>query len=123
MINMKDNIHTISMDQEYKTRDGRKVRVLCLDRLTTSEYVVYAAVTFNNNILGEEWESMYVYTIEGRLNAWKETHLDLVPVPKEYWINVYVCGNSALHKTKEEADRCGDSDRIACIKFKKGEGL
>lgn len=62
----------ISMDKQYRTRDGRKVRVLCVDRV--GNYPVVA-------LLGDG-ESLFTFTAEGKHFPESGKHyLDLVEHP------------------------------------------
>lgn len=65
----------ISMNKKYRTRDGRAVRVLCLDRVGTQPVVA----------LIKNWdnaESVHVFNTDGRFipDALKQDNLDLIEI-------------------------------------------
>lgn len=70
-------MNTIVMDKKYKTKDGRAVRILCVDRMSDSHPVV--AVVLDT----EGKERLKYYTAEGKY--WSDcqiSDLDLVEVKK-----------------------------------------
>jgi hypothetical protein len=73
-------INLISMDKKYKTRDGRDVRVLCVDACE-GHYPVVAVVD------NEAWQM----TKFGAFSAIDFTGNDLVEVPEEktVWLEIY----------------------------------
>lgn len=66
------------------TRDGRKVRVICTDRLM-EDFPICGLVDEN----GEE--HYYSYTINGKhlINSDSDTDLFFAPEKKEGWVNVF----------------------------------
>lgn len=103
----------INMKDKYQTRDGREVRVLCVDG--DSRYPVIA-------LIGEGKE-LHTFTTEGNyFTDGTESYQDLIPALKEYWVNVYNL-KACIYNSKEEADIQAAPHRIACVKVKKGEGL
>lgn len=69
--------------QKLITRDGRRVRIICTDRLM-EDFPICALV--NNN--GEEY--YYSYTINGKpLTNSDNADLFFVPEKKEGWINIF----------------------------------
>ena len=118
----------IKLDGEYQTRDGRPVRVLCVDRIGT-QYPVIALVPA---VTGPERELFEHYTEEGHTERIGASHLDLIPVPKRHkrtvWVNLYPGEReSGIHDNRQVADSCANRERIACLKldldFVEGEGL
>jgi hypothetical protein len=114
----------ITMDGNYQTRDGRKVRVLAVD-LKNPTYPVAAAVSDG------KVEIAGVYTENGRwLNTTQDSRDDLIPIPKpfsiEAWSNVFNDGSCNFHKTREAADR-NYYGRVACVRVvitgNEGDGL
>lgn len=114
----------IEMGKQYKTRDGRDVRVLCIDG-PDKNYPVVAAV--NNGDGDDYWtpedfteDGTYVVDDPGSVN-------DLIEVKPEIteYVNIYSDGTHYGYPTKQRADSSADSDRIACIKitYCEGEGL
>ena len=80
----------------------------------------------NNSIYPVVWETseglLKTLTIDGRHIT--NGPIRLVEAKPTRWINVYPsCEPSVHHPTREQADRCACSDRIACIEFKEGAGL
>ena len=86
------------------TRDGRKARVICFDRVTnsTNEYTGHLIVLVTNPN-GDE-QSFY-YTEKGNLAGEDEYDnqkwdLMMLPKKKEGWVNVY---KDSVYDTKDEA--------------------
>jgi hypothetical protein len=94
----------ISMDKKYRTRDGREVRLLCVD--------------------GPDDKRPVVGVLGGRLAVWKidgsagpeETQSDLIeyhePDIRTIWVNVYE-NYYAVHTSEEKARKRAQSDAIA----------
>src|SRR4051812_40850928 len=121
----------ITMDGQYQTRDGRKVRVLCVDRAEEERPVVV--------LIADQWGKEHVYGVSIYGHYWpgfpKNEHMpdpkDLIPIPKKirvrFWVNVYKQGDAGTtYDTKAEADEAGGK-RFACIEIDRevteGEGL
>lgn len=108
----------IDMNKQYRTRDGREVRVLCTDAdgekcpviaLVGTERIVCRYTPFGENI---------VAVINNR--AFADPDYDLVPVPEKrtVWVNVYGNGDHAFFKTRNLADdraRSNFHTRLTCI--------
>jgi hypothetical protein len=112
----------IEMGKEYVTRDGRKARVLCVDR--KEQHPVLALIDSDGR------ESAACYRADGfYYTNGTPSDLDLLPAPKRYegWVNVYHGGSCSgkMYDTKHEADLAARGTRIACIhiSFTEGEGL
>lgn len=101
----------------------RPVRILCTDR----PHKFYPVVGY----VGDRPE-IRNWSLEGIELIGHEGPFDLENAPqriqREYWVNVYkdeAC--IPMHQTLEEANRCADDDRIACVKItidcEEGEGL
>ena len=112
---------TISMDKQYRTKDGREVRIYAVDG--GGYYPVHGAIKTDNGWDNTCWEKngQYVtYQTDSDLREIKPR------IQREVWINVYAdnCYN-AFH-TRQEADEVA-YDRIACVKItidcEEGEGL
>ena len=112
----------ISMDKQYRTRDGREVRIYAVDG--GGYYPIHGAYK----------DSMWLWV----QNSWVENgvcnydnDLDLIEVKpriqREEWVNVYPTFTSRSHQTREIAERLAEDGRIACIKraidCEEGEGL
>jgi hypothetical protein len=119
----------IELGKQYKTRDGREVRIYAVDG--GGPFLVHGSV---KNNFGTAWTP----------NEWTETgshlgdpefrihDLDLIEgkprIQREVWVNVYpgpiVC---ELRHTKADADDDAMRNRIACVKVvidcEEGEGL
>ena len=116
----------ITLEGEYQTRDGRPVRVLCVDAYDT----VRRAIVLVRDL---SVEVPYRYTIDGRCIGYTcDDSLDLIPVPKRHkrtvWVNLYPGEReSGIHDNRQVADSCANRERIACLKldldFVEGEGL
>lgn len=110
----------ISMDKQYQTRDGREVRIYAVDG--GGFYPIQGAV-----LIGGRW-IMYSWSGLGYINRPIDPEAnDLIEVPKiiKAWVNIYPFSDGYVYKTREEADKAADFNRIACvqIEFKEGEGL
>jgi hypothetical protein len=117
----------IDMSRKYKTRDGRDVRILCVDG-PYNNYPVVGIISGNCKTL--EWHHSGKYDVDGKL---PHDH-DLIEVrPKvkvDFWINVYPGGwiGDIIHLSYDGATQ-GDPlhARIACIHIEReveeGEGL
>lgn len=85
-----DNL--ITMDKQYKTRDGRAVRVLCVDNFQEdSDFPVLAIVD----------GCVFSFTNTGGFYSHKEDEFDLVEVleEKELWLEIYQYGSGNLCTT------------------------
>jgi hypothetical protein len=114
----------ISKDKQYRTRDGREVRIYATDG--TYPNVVHGA------FLGAHgWENC-CWLNSGLSKEGHHRSYDLIEVKprikRTVWLNVYSAHSMVeIYKTKERADECAGSNRIACIRvdldFEEGEGL
>lgn len=108
----------ITMDGKYQTRNGKEVRVLCVDFRSSisAEPLVVAAVTDSESRGTRNEQVYYYYSTGGFRGAQGEHRLDLVPKTKkvEKWVAV-IEGSSnikpieyfavtTLYDTKEEAE-------------------
>lgn len=123
----------IDLKKNYKTRDGRKVRLLCDDAPGYYPVIGYTVDEKEGRHYVKSW------TKEGKYStSVMSTHdLDLVEAKREHvgWINVdkgsdgMVCISSnkccGLFTNRSLADDYKTDKRIACvkIKFEEGEGL
>ena len=115
-------VKPIDWTKPVRTKDGRAVRVLCTDG--PGDYPVCGYI---DGDLGPQTWALDGVFLNGGIG-----HLNLENAPqriqREYWVNVYAdeaC--NAIHTTLDEANRCADDDRIACVKItidcEEGEGL
>jgi hypothetical protein len=121
----------IRMDKEYVTRDGRAVRVLCVDA-KCRHYPVAALVT---DRYGQEISVFYTATGCYMTDSKCKCDTDLIPLRVKHtrtvWVNVYpVEANSGFFadSKKRADDLAGHSPhRIACkevtFDYYEGEGL
>jgi hypothetical protein len=116
----------IELGKQYKTRDGREVRIYAVDG--AEMLTVHGAIKLDD----AGWE-LVAWRNDGRIGSWQETDSDLIEVKpriqREVWVNVFehCCG---IHDTQDKAgyfDKNGLSHRIACVKLtidcEEGEGL
>ena len=112
----------IEMGKEYRTRDGRSVRVHTTTAQCNLGPVIGEYETGGNWVL-EVWDE------RGRTRS-VSTDLDLIEVKPvrvfERWVNVYRCGLYTWHSRRYVADQFA-ADRIACLnirqEYREGDGL
>ena len=109
----------ISMDKQYRTRDGRKVRIYAVDGY--GDYPIHGAILTNVGWIEHSWRK------DGGGYNRNCALIEVKPrIQREVWMNVYAdnCYN-AFH-TRREADEVA-YERIACVKVtidcEEGEGL
>lgn len=117
----------ISMNKKYQTRDGKPVRLLCIDE-TLSRYPVIGVIADEGESSSWTKDGYYYHDAE------ETDPYDLVEVKEEKtvvgWVNVFEDGSiSMIYKTKEYANESfsGWVTRVACvpvtITYKEGDGL
>jgi len=115
----------IDINKQYKTRDGREVKVYAVDGGGSEP--VHGAIKVGIN----RWD-IFKWHADGSYLAKSGSDADLVEVKPRIqiscWINVYPEGGLSIsHKTKELADAVGSTNRLACVEIKidceEGEGL
>lgn len=100
------------------TRDGRKARVICTDRLM-EDFPICGLVDEN----GEE--HYYSYTINGKhlINSDSDTDLFFAPEKHERWINLYKRGledyslGADIYIDKEHAEVVAGRNCVATVKI------
>ena len=99
------------------TRDGRKARIICFDRVGDFPIV---ALTDDREY---KEEGVNLYDINGK-GSNECFDLMMLPEKKEGWVNVYKVGarletGGNVHSTKDAAIKCIDSDKkhIATVKI------
>jgi hypothetical protein len=113
----------ISKDKQYRTRDGREVRIYATDG--GGSWPVHGAILEQRGWVYAIWSEDGVCQYDRRC--------DLIEVKPRHkrtvWLNVYEANAYTIHDSAEDA-RLRQSqiyDRIACIKvdldFEEGEGL
>lgn len=105
----------IDINKQYRTRDGREVRLLMVDAGGNCP-VIGAFKRADGTWSSCEWPAI------GKYHALSD--LDLIEVKPKHvrWVNYYP---GCHHPSRESADRNAGSARIACIRveFEEGEGL
>jgi hypothetical protein len=114
----------IEMGKEYRTRDGRPVRV----HTTTAQCNL-------GPVIGE-YESGGSWVLEawdrGGVTTLANPNLDLIEVKPvrvyERWVNVHHDGSSSSYRKREDADAFAtEMGRIACLhirqEYREGDGL
>ncbi len=113
----------INKDKQYRTRDGREVRIYATDGKDSN--AVHGAVFRNGMWLITTWRADGCY-------AGVKSDSDLVEVKprikRTVWLNVYTYNTYCEdYQTKEKADYNSMSGRLACVKVEidceEGEGL
>ena len=107
----------IDLTKQYRTRDGREVRIYATD--ASGSYPVHGAVKDGDIWVEYSWFGLH-----------KPHESDLIEVRprirRELWVNVFD-DIFFVHTSKEEADLLGGEGRIACvcvmIDCEEGEGL
>ena len=99
------------------TRDGRKVRIVCFDRIDAKPILALIPSTDGKG------EVVFDYFVSGkRIATPLESDLDLMMYPekKEGWVNVYKGGllDTKFYLTQKEAlDKASSEDYIATVKI------
>lgn len=116
---------TIELNKQYKTRDGREVRIYAVDG--GKPYPVHGSIKVND----DQWE-LASWQSDGRL-SYKDylNDSDLIEVrpriKRKVWANVYPGGIVNVRYTRADADDDATSDRIACVRLtidcEEGDGL
>lgn len=117
---------TIDPKKQYRTRDGREVRIYAVDGKGPSS-VVHGAVNAGDGWVPHSWfaDGRYRYGQDGT---------DLIEVKprikRKVWVNVYPEDSGmpdAMHLARANAEHCAFSDRIACVEIdidvEEGHGL
>lgn len=121
MINM-----SISMNKQYRTRDGRPVRLLCVDRKRRGQisgFPICGLVEME----GTEYISWWSVDGVHFAHSPQEDLIEIKPhIKRELWVNVYDNGAES-HNIRRNADFYAGSQRLACVKVEidceEGEGL
>jgi len=97
----------ITLDGEYQTRDGRPVRVLCVDR--NGLYPVVAMIGDSQDVRTFSEDGVFGLTSGGRN--------DLIlrrrePVRESRWANIYAYNAGLLCESRETADETRTSGRF-----------
>ena len=114
----------IANPRKVMTKDGRDVRILCVD--AKGDYPVVALIPDGEGEYKRDHPEMY--TEDGCSYSGRMSFLDLffVPEKKVGWVNVYegadgnsYVGDSRIFKSKEDAEKEGKKwkDYIATVKI------
>ena len=100
------------------TRDGRKARIICIDRINGDRRIVACVLEPDG-----DFEQVLFYSDEGYIvdpQHPKGDDLMMIPEKKEGWVNVYPadCMDQKRYSTKEEALSQANSDVIDTVKIK-----
>lgn len=124
--NLKEfNLEAAKSGKPVCTRDGRKARIICFDKITRKNYEEFKIIAL---VRDKDNEDIHVYNNKGRKYL-DDSSVDLMMLPekKEGWVNVYK-GNNGISKydcdgivfnTKEEAIQYaqGDNKYITTVKI------
>ena len=115
------NLDAAKAGKPVCTRDGRKVRIICFDRINGDYYKIVACVT----VFDGDFEEVLFYGIDGYIvdsQNPKDDDLMMLPEKKEGWVNVYnslgvVTFSHNPYDTKEEAleELKSASGRAYCV--------
>jgi hypothetical protein len=112
----------IELGKQYRTRDGREVRIYAADH--ASVLCVVGIISGSGGAL-HQWYGDGKFSFDG-----KPDENDLIEVrahiKREVWVNVYPLDGSAIWSTRKLADDMA-GHRVACVKLtidcEEGEGL
>jgi len=118
----------IDLKKQYKTRDGRDVKLYAIHPDNRLYRVVHGAIFIE--YAPARW-AIQDWNINGAYLEGKHSDKDLLEVKKtievDCWLNVYPTRHPYVWANREEADELAAPDRIACIHIKQtiteGEGL
>jgi hypothetical protein len=115
-------VEKISKDKQYKTRDGREVRIYATDG--GGAYPIHGAIKRPEGWVGATWGSTgYVFS-PGR--GMLEDLIEVKPRMKfERWVVVFPTGACHTHLAKPDPEFLRDAFAVKHIVFEveKGEGL
>ena len=116
----------IEMGKQYRTRDGREVRIYAVDGGEGHTDIHGAIKRCNDEWCAQTWWE------NGKASLHRDYPEDLIEVKRrikrDVWLNVYEEEHIAIcYLTKELADKSSRFRRIACVKItidcEEGEGL
>lgn len=112
------NEYLKDLSQKVVTKDGRKVRIICID--AKNEFPIVALITNDNK------EVLMDYNNNGKVSPDEMTDLDLffAPTKREGWVNIFKDEelpfiNGDIYKSEKEAkeEAEGEPDYITSIKI------
>ncbi len=107
----------IDFSKPVQTRDGRKVRILCVDRKSSQSIVGLITSPVDGA------EELHSWHEDGRRvhgAGWSGSNeADLINVPErlERWVNVYLSETGCFYGTYGEARKEADADRLGVIRI------
>ena len=115
------NLEAAKAGKPVCTRDGRKARIICFDRISGDDYYkIVACVTAFDG----DFEEVLFYGIDGYIvdsQNPKDNDLMMLPEKKEGWVNVYKDGDnnyrSTIYTNEKVALSRKGSDCITTIKI------
>jgi len=115
----------ISKDKQYRTRDGREVRIYATDGCIGAP--VQGAIKIGNEWHLGHWTKEGVYGLYGSPQVHDYTLIEVKPrIRRTVWMNVYAL-TVIGYETRYAADDVASRDRLACVKVEidceEGEGL
>ena len=111
----------IDKNKQYRTRDGREVRIYATDG--GGHKPIHGAIREDENWIAYTW----LYDGVAALDC--NSLIEVKPrIKREVWVNVYPNPNDDIaHAFRELADHHSNKKRIACVKLtidvEEGEGL
>lgn len=106
-------------NKKVVTRDGRKVRIICTDRVG-----IFPIIGLISSDSIADFEETAWYTKEGVCDTSTEKRQDLFFASESHegWINIYKArsycyGGSVIYPTEEAAKTAADADDIVTIKI------
>ena len=112
------NEYLKDLSQKVVTKDGRKVRIICID--AKNEFPIIALIT------NDDKEVLMDYNNNGKVSPDEMTDLDLffAPTKREGWVNIFKDEelpfiNGDIYKSEKEAkeEAEGEPDYITSIKI------
>jgi hypothetical protein len=113
---------TFDPTKPVQTRDGRKARIICVDR-ENSKYPIIALV---KRQCGNSAEAVETYKKDGSYYMEDGPYftegskaMDLINIPERriMWTNVYTLYADSNYPTREEADKHAGANRIGVLKI------
>lgn len=107
---------TFDPTKPVQTRDGRKARIICVDR-ENSKYPIIALVRYDESV--DRAEAVESYQKDGSYFTEGSNTMDLINIPERRvrWTNVYTLYADSNYPTREEADKHALANRIGVLKL------
>jgi hypothetical protein len=119
---------TIDITKNYRTRDGREVRIYAVDGVGT--FSVHGAIKVEGWFVPAQWAADGRASVSSHLLDEPKDLIEVRPrIKREVWVNVYGLYNDALQisTNKAIADSIAGCGRLACIPITidcaEGDGL